>query len=125
MCRRPAGAALPGVFIAGDCAGLGQSREQAAAQGRAVARQALGLEQAAADNAPDALDRLAYREAWLRALVSATPDTVHVCQCEEVSRADLLGVQPRNTCPARKSWVAAAWKRCWPMARPIRNRSSA
>ena len=94
-----AGAALPGVFIAGDCAGLGQSREQAAAQGRAVARQALGLEEAGADNAPDALDRLAYREAWLRALVSATLDTVHVCQCEEVSRADLLGVQPPQYLP--------------------------
>ncbi|WP_432788073.1 FAD-dependent oxidoreductase [Novosphingobium rhizosphaerae] len=94
-----AGQAVPGVFIAGDCAGLGQSEQAAAAQGRAVARQALGLDEASAESAPEAFDRLAYRQAWLRVLVAATPETVHVCQCEEVSRADLLGVQPPNYLP--------------------------
>ncbi|MBB3358234.1 FAD-dependent oxidoreductase [Novosphingobium sp. BK486] len=89
-----AGMALPDVFIAGDCAGLGHGRDAAAAQGRAAARQALGLDVATPELAANETDRLAYRQAWLRALVAATPDTVHVCQCEEVSRADLLGVQP-------------------------------
>lgn len=36
----------------------------------------------------------AYLQAWSTALSQhATPDTI-VCQCEEVTRADLLGVQP-------------------------------
>lgn len=36
----------------------------------------------------------AYLQAWARALAEhATPDTI-VCQCEDVTRADLLGVQP-------------------------------
>lgn len=39
---------------------------------------------------PDA----AYLQSWASALAQhATPDTI-VCQCEEVTRADLLGVQP-------------------------------
>lgn len=94
--QAPAGEALPGVFIAGDCAGLGLSREEAMGEGRAVARLALGLDSAMPQRAAPDVDRLAYRAAWLRALVAATPDSVHVCQCEEVSRADLLNVQPPN-----------------------------
>ena len=44
----------------------------------------------AAGPAPD----MAYVQAWARAFGKhMTPDTV-VCQCEEVTRADLLGVQP-------------------------------
>jgi NADPH-dependent 2,4-dienoyl-CoA reductase/sulfur reductase-like enzyme len=41
-------------------------------------------------------DHVEYRMDWVRALgeVSA-PDTI-ICQCEEVTRADLLGVQPPN-----------------------------
>lgn len=41
-------------------------------------------------------DHMAYRAQWVDALgaVSA-PDTI-VCQCEEVTRADLIGVQPPN-----------------------------
>ena len=36
----------------------------------------------------------AYLQAWAKALAEhATPDTI-VCQCEDVTRADLLGVQP-------------------------------
>ncbi|WP_447406145.1 hypothetical protein, partial [Clostridium perfringens] len=36
----------------------------------------------------------AYLRAWSAALGQhATPDTI-VCQCEEVTRADVLGVQP-------------------------------
>ena len=57
-----------GITFAGDCAGL-----------------------------PDTgFDHVAYRMEWAAALgaVSA-PDTI-VCQCEEVTRADLLGVQPPN-----------------------------
>jgi NADPH-dependent 2,4-dienoyl-CoA reductase/sulfur reductase-like enzyme len=41
-------------------------------------------------------DHIAYRMEWMRALSAiSTPDTI-ICQCEEVTRADLLGVQPPN-----------------------------
>ena len=46
---------------------------------------------------PDSgFDHVEYRMDWVRALAQVcAPDTV-ICQCEEVTRADLLGVQPPN-----------------------------
>lgn len=42
----------------------------------------------------DGFDHVAYRMDWVRALAaSSSPDTI-ICQCEEVTRADLIGVQP-------------------------------
>ena len=39
-------------------------------------------------------DHIAYRMEWMRALAAVSaPDTI-ICQCEEVTRADLIGVQP-------------------------------
>ena len=41
-------------------------------------------------------DHIEYRMEWMRALSAVSaPDTI-ICQCEEVTRADLLGVQPPN-----------------------------
>jgi thioredoxin reductase len=41
-------------------------------------------------------DHIEYRMDWMRALSAVSaPDTI-ICQCEEVTRADLLGVQPPN-----------------------------
>ena len=41
-------------------------------------------------------DHIEYRMAWVRALASVcAPDTI-ICQCEDVTRADLIGVQPPN-----------------------------
>ena len=40
--------------------------------------------------APD----MAYVQAWARALATHAPADTMVCHCEEVTRADLLGVQP-------------------------------
>jgi thioredoxin reductase len=91
-----AGAAAPNIFIAGDCAGLLDDAGLVAAQGKAAARAALGLDDAIMPVAPAGPDRLAYRTAWLRALVEVSPPETMVCQCEEVTRADLLGVQPPN-----------------------------
>ena len=90
-----AGTSLPNVFVAGDCAGIAQAGNaaRAEAQGRAAARAALG-------QAPHAIppesghDSEAYQLAWMRALLSVGDDQVIVCQCEEVTRGDLLGVQP-------------------------------
>lgn len=90
-----AGEVLPGIWLAGSVTGVEGSREDAAASGRAVARAALGLGTVPERASPE-FDRLAYRAEWTRALVAVTPEEVHVCLCEEVSRADLIGVQPPN-----------------------------
>jgi thioredoxin reductase len=41
-------------------------------------------------------DHIEYRMDWMRALTAISPDDTIICQCEEVTRADLLGVQPPN-----------------------------
>ncbi|MGL4543352.1 MAG: NAD(P)/FAD-dependent oxidoreductase [Polymorphobacter sp.] len=41
-------------------------------------------------------DHIAYRMDWMRALSGICADDTIICQCEEVSRADLIGVQPPN-----------------------------
>jgi hypothetical protein len=57
-----------GLSFAGDCAGL-----------------------------PDTgFDHVAYRMQWAAALGAVSAPETMVCQCEEVTRADLLGVQPPN-----------------------------
>ena len=83
---------LSDVFVAGDCAGL-IGRKDAIAQGIAAAQAALG--QTVERLAPQPLeDGLSYQLDWTRALMAAASDEVIVCQCEEVTRGDLLGVQP-------------------------------
>jgi hypothetical protein len=39
-------------------------------------------------------DHIAYRMEWMQALAAASTDNTIICQCEEVTRADLIGVQP-------------------------------
>jgi thioredoxin reductase len=85
-----------GVFFAGDCAGLGAD---AAASGRAAAQaalQSLGHEVAvtAAPIPTPAADIDAYRLDWMRALMATGGLEVNACTCEEVTRRDLLTVQP-------------------------------
>jgi thioredoxin reductase len=85
-----------GVFFAGDCAGLG---EDAAASGRAAAQAALRslgheVEVTAAPVPPPAADADAYRMDWMRALMTTGGLEVNACTCEEVTRRDLLTVQP-------------------------------
>ena len=58
----------PTVSAVGDCAGL----------------------------ADTGFDHIAYRMDWMRALSAISADDTIVCQCEEVTRADLIGVQPPN-----------------------------
>jgi thioredoxin reductase len=41
-------------------------------------------------------DHIAYRMDWMKALTSVSTDDTIICQCEEVTRADLIGVQPPN-----------------------------
>ena len=82
---------LPGVFAAGDCAGLAASEGDAAEQGRQAARQALnrGFEGAPRPG-PNAW---AYQTAWHDALTREADPSLIVCQCEAVTRGDLLEVR--------------------------------
>jgi thioredoxin reductase len=41
-------------------------------------------------------DHIAYRMEWMQALSDISADDTIICQCEEVTRADLIGVQPPN-----------------------------
>ncbi len=41
-------------------------------------------------------DHIAYRMDWMQALACVSPPETIICQCEEVTRADLIGVQPPN-----------------------------
>ncbi len=65
----PAGEA--NVSVVGDCAGL----------------------------ADTGFDHIAYRMEWMRALSNVSTDDTIICQCEEVTRADLIGVQAPNYLP--------------------------
>ena len=46
--------------------------------------------------ADSGFDHIAYRMDWMRALTENSADDTIICQCEEVTRADLIGVQPPN-----------------------------
>jgi len=94
---------IPGVFTAGDAAGLASDEAEAAEQGRQAARQALG---AVAEGQPPAgIDAWAYQAAWFEVLTRDVDPSTIVCQCEAVTRGDLLDVrEPRylgeRTAPA-------------------------
>jgi len=97
---------IAGVYAAGDCAGLSATAfrdpEWARRQGRMAARSAaasLGAAIAATDgeagSAPnDATDVFARRLDWMRAMLHAAGNDLVICQCEEVTRADILGLRP-------------------------------
>jgi hypothetical protein len=82
---------LPGVFSAGDAAGLARSEAEAAEQGRQAARQTLGAK--GAGRPPTGADAWAYQAAWFDALTRDVDPALMVCQCESVTRGDLLQVR--------------------------------
>lgn len=71
-------ATVPGVRVVGGAAGVAQ------------------------DN-----DAFAYRLDWMRALTETGGMNVHTCLCEEVTRAELLGVQPPRYLGCTSNKVAA------------------
>ncbi|MGH7056986.1 MAG: FAD-dependent oxidoreductase, partial [Acetobacteraceae bacterium] len=108
---------LPNVFVAGDCAGLCPvaDPEIAARQGRAAARAALDPASGhgalnlpfVAPALPPARDTYRYAAHWLSELRKSGGDEVLACRCEEVSRADLLGIQPPRYLGARSPCMEA------------------
>ncbi len=117
---------LPGIFCAGDCAGLGAdvtARARSTVQAVTAwlrehallpeAFPASAIPPAARDvcdgtvscvatpPGPDAVT--SYRLAWMRALLTAGDTATPACLCEEVTRAELLGIQP----PRYLGWASA------------------
>jgi thioredoxin reductase len=97
---------VPCVYAVGDCAGSFDAKIldplMAAAEGRraaaAVAR-ALGaaldeprLPEAAAAATPT--EQHSHWQCWLRAEIAASGWDVHICQCEEVTRRELVELRP-------------------------------
>jgi thioredoxin reductase len=90
---------IQNVFCAGSCVGLIDDYTSAAEQGRQAARQA--LDQAATVGIPVGPDAWAYQKRWFTALTRDVTESLTVCQCEAVTRGDLLGVRaPRYLGPA-------------------------
>ncbi len=89
---------LPGVFCAGDCAGLAAEtacEDRGRASARAAARWLQTPAPAVAEQAAlQGQDGTPYRLAWMRALLIEESVSAPVCMCEEVSRAELLGIKP-------------------------------
>jgi thioredoxin reductase len=93
----------PMLFAAGDCLGIKDDPPAAAAaEGVRAARAAAAALAAGSDadwpkpliEARQAEQAPSPRLLWVRASRSVAEADTHICQCEEVSLADLLGVRP-------------------------------
>jgi thioredoxin reductase len=94
-----ASTSLDRVFVAGDCAGLGgdaeeQGREAARAAVRSLGRASPSPRGAAGQALPAAPRGEGNALDWMRALLATGGREVLACTCEEVTRAELLGVKP-------------------------------
>ncbi len=116
---------LPGIFCVGDCAGLDHAGAPASTAPASTAEAAAAwlqnraaVPEAVADApGPDTAtvasgaDTTAYRLAWMRALLAAGDAATPACLCEEVTRAELLGIQPPRylgAAPPRQAARSAA-----------------
>jgi thioredoxin reductase len=97
---------LPFVRAIGDCAGVSddawrdaatavaEGRQAARAAARALGRMVEDSVLAPSHGATGTIGALDYRHAWSRALTAAGGPDVTICQCEEVTARELLGVRP-------------------------------
>ena len=90
---------LTGIFAVGDCTGLGRHADAAVAGAAAAAAVARSLNidcprQAAATSVPSVFPYYDYWQRWSRAEIAASGWNVHVCQCEEVTRAEIAELKP-------------------------------
>jgi NADPH-dependent 2,4-dienoyl-CoA reductase/sulfur reductase-like enzyme len=100
---------VPSVLAAGDCAGIwpakSLSAEIARAEGRIAAAAALRgcADEPAVEPDTPVTDLAARRLAWVRASVLESPAQPFVCQCEEVTAQEILGLRP----PRYLAWGGA------------------
>jgi len=101
---------LPTVFAAGDCAGVHEgmladpsvTRAQGRLAGIAAAQSVGSIGQREAESRAAGLsssrgvarDMYGQRQAWLASQISVSGWDVNVCQCEEVTRRELVEVKP-------------------------------
>ncbi len=99
---------LETVFVAGDAAGVHDSMaldpEIARNQGRIAGISA--AESLGKINSSEALSRISeipaapmgkaqnHWQQWLHAFANATDQNIYACQCEQVTQADIIGIQP-------------------------------
>ncbi|GLK86190.1 FAD-dependent oxidoreductase [Ancylobacter defluvii] len=90
------GTSLAEVFAAGDCTGLGSDAVEAGGAAARAALRSLGrpAEAELPRLVPPGPDALAYQLDWARALLSTGGPEVLACICEDVTRGELLAVQP-------------------------------
>jgi thioredoxin reductase len=112
---------LPGIYAIGDCAGAYDRKSLDAAWAESEGRQAAAaVLQSFGGSAPDkAIPYLArpseiggeeihgYWQRWSRAEIAASGWNVHICQCEEVTRAELAELRP----PRYLGWNSAGHNR--------------
>lgn len=96
-CGPDGATSIPSVYAAGDCAGLGGATAE---EGRCAAHAAATSLGRAASRTPHAVrartaDASVPRaRTWMRAQLAVSGLDVPVCQCEEVSRRELIGLRP-------------------------------
>ncbi|HEV7135482.1 MAG TPA: NAD(P)/FAD-dependent oxidoreductase [Steroidobacteraceae bacterium] len=118
---------LPFMYVAGDCAGVWPSKtrsgETAAREGRIAARaalSALGAEPPGSTAPQDSRDEPVVpdppgrdialeRLAWVRAMTTGCAAAPFVCQCEEVTAADILELHPPRYLQWQRDPVAS-WR---------------
>ena len=105
---------LPNIYVAGDCAGIWPSKTLsdavASREGRLAANaalSALNVPAAAVEECPvtpdiPVCDLSANRLSWVRASVLGSSTDPTVCQCEEVTAAEMLSLRP----PRYLGWTA-------------------
>ncbi|MBW4053113.1 MAG: BFD/(2Fe-2S)-binding domain-containing protein, partial [Proteobacteria bacterium] len=94
------------VYAAGDCAGIWPSKTRSDATARREGRiaalaalRALGVQREGSEESPVSPDAAvsdlgAQRLAWVRAMTLQSVAAPLVCQCEEVTASDILGLNP-------------------------------
>jgi thioredoxin reductase len=83
---------IPGIFATGDCAGLTPNRGIVARAAAAFIAKTTSVTEP--QPAPAGPDTTPYRQAWMRAVLGTGAPHTLACICEEVTRAELLGVRP-------------------------------
>ncbi|MCB8883116.1 FAD-dependent oxidoreductase [Acidisoma cellulosilytica] len=89
------GTSKPGIYAAGNCAGIWPAKtlDTAIARGEGQ-RAASALPGAAGEHSPPDGQVGEDRLAWVRATVLDAGDSLHVCQCEEVTAREILELRP-------------------------------
>jgi hypothetical protein len=112
---------LPFLYVAGDCAGVWPSKTLSDATARREGRIAavaalrvLGARRGATEEDPvspdpSARDVALERLEWVRAMTLASAVGPFVCQCEEVTAADVLQLNPPRYLQWRRG-AAASWR---------------